>query len=97
MFNANAMLALLDARPFGPFRFHISDGGTVEVASQELVIPGKNFAVVGILEPERSPRLATRWTTVWFMHVTRIEMLTPGSPPFTLPPPSGNEVQSPAA
>lgn len=97
MFNANAMLVLLDARPFGPFRFHLSDSGIVDVPSQELVIPGKNFAVVGILEPEKSRRLVTRWTTVWYMHVTQVEMLTPGSPPFTTPPPSGTEVPTPAA
>ena len=97
MFNANAMLALLDARPFGPFRIHLSDGGVVDVPSPEVVLPGKNFAIVGILEPEKSRRLVTRWTTVWYIHVTQTEMLTPGTPPFTSPPPSGNDVQSPAA
>src|SRR6266536_1704224 len=97
MFNATAMLALLDLKPFGPFRIHLSEGGVVDVPSQEMVIPGKNFAVIGILEPERSRRLATRWTTVWYMHVTQIEMLNPGAPPFTAPPPSGNETPSSAA
>jgi hypothetical protein len=88
MFTSNAMLALLDARPFAPFRMHTSDGAAhVDVLSQELVIPGRNFAVVGILEPALSNRLANRWVTVWFMHVTRVEMLNPGSPPFTAPPP----------
>jgi hypothetical protein len=93
MFTANAMLALLDARPFAPFRMFTSDGSHVDVLSQELVIPGRNFAVVGILEPALSHRLANRWVTVWFMHVTRIEMLNPGSPPFAAPPPTS---ESPA-
>jgi hypothetical protein len=97
MLNVAAMLAWLDARPFGPFRFHMSDGGTVDVPSREMVIPGKTFAVVGLVEQEKSPRVATRWTTVWYMHVGRIEMLTPGAPPFTLPSPSGTEIPSPAA
>jgi hypothetical protein len=86
MFTANAMLALLDARPFVPFRLLLSDGGTVDVPSPEMVLPGRNFAVIGILEPERSQRLAQRWTTIWYLHVARTEMLNPGAPPFTAPP-----------
>lgn len=95
MFTANAMLTLLDAQPFTPFRFHMSDGGTVDVPSREMVLPGRNFAVVGILEPERSNRLASRWTTVWYMHVTRVETLTPGAPPFAAPPPAGSGTPAP--
>lgn len=97
MFNGTAMLALLDARPFGAFRFHMSDGGTVDVPSREMVLPGRNFAVVGIPDRGRSERLASRWTTVWYMHVTRVEMLTPGVPPFTAPPPTDTESPVPAA
>ena len=97
MFNSTGMLALLDVRPFAPFRLIMSDGGTVDVLSPEMVLPGRNFAVIGILEPERSSRLATRWTTVWYMHVARTEMLAPGAPPFTAPPPAGTEAPSPAA
>jgi hypothetical protein len=93
MFTANAMLALLDARPFTPFRLYTSDGSHVDVLTQELVIPGRNFAVVGILEPEFSHRLAHRWVTVWYMHVTRTEILNPGAPPFSASPPSS---ESPA-
>lgn len=88
MFTGNAMLALLDARPFAPFRLHTSDGAHVDVLSQELIIPGRNFAVIGILEPALSNRLANRWITVWYMHVTRTEMLNPGSPPFATSPPA---------
>src|SRR4051794_34470347 len=95
MFTANAMLALLNARPFAPFRFHLSDGGTVDVPSREMVIPGRNFAVVGILDPHRSETLASMWTTVWYLHVSRVEMLTPGAPPFTASPPAGSETPSP--
>jgi hypothetical protein len=87
MFTANAMLALLHARPFVPFRFHLSDGGQVDVPSPEMIIPGRNFAVVGILDPNLSHTVASRWTTVWYMHVTRTEMLNPGAPPFAAPPP----------
>jgi hypothetical protein len=95
MFTSNAMLALLNARPFAPFRLHMSDGGTVVVPSREMVIPGRNFAVVGILDPNSSDTLADLWTTVWYMHVTRVEMLKPGQPPFTSPPASGSPSPSP--
>jgi hypothetical protein len=95
MFTANAMLDLLNAQPFGPFRFHLSDGGTVDVPSREMVIPGRNFAVVGILDPSRSETLASRWVTVWYLHVSRVEMLTPGAPPFAAPPPAGSGTPSP--
>lgn len=97
MFTADRLLSLMQARPFVPFRFHTSDGGTVDVPTPEMVIPGRNFAIIGILEPSRSIRLADRWTTVWYMHVTRTEMLAPGAPPFTAPPPAGTEVPAPAA
>ena len=98
MFTANNLLSLLNARPFAPFRFHLSDGGTVVVPSREMVLPGRTFAVVGIPDPRRSETLADLWTTVWFMHVTRVEMLTPGNPPFTAPPtePSGSPSPAPA-
>ena len=51
MFNANNMLTLLKTRPFAPFRFVLSDGGTVEVKSPEFVLPGRQFAVVGLPDP----------------------------------------------
>jgi len=97
MFNGTAMLTLLDAMPFSPFRFHMSDGGTVDVPSREMVMPGRTFAVIGLLDRGASERLATRWVTVWYMHVTRIEMLGPGAPPFIAPPPAGTDVPTPVA
>jgi hypothetical protein len=97
MFNLAALQSLLSAKPFTPFRFHLSDGGTVDVPSRELVMPGKSFAVVGIPDPSLNETVLDRWTTVWFMHVTRVEMLAPGAPPFTAPPPSGTDVPSPMA
>ena len=97
MFNLNAMMSLLSARPFTPFRFHMSDGGTVDVPSRELVMPGRSFAVVGIPDPSLNESVLDRWTTVWYMHVSRTEMLAPGAPPFTAPPPAGTDVPSPVA
>jgi hypothetical protein len=97
MFNLTAMLTLLRAIPFAPFRFHMSDGGVVEVPSRELVMPGRNFAVVGILDRAHNDNVADLWTTVWYMHVTRTEMMMPGAPPFTAPPPIGSETPTPVS
>lgn len=97
MFNANALLALLNARPFTPFRLIISDGGTVDVLSREMVFPLRNCAIIAVFKAGETETLADQWTTVWYMHVTRIEMLKSGQPPFQQPPPSGDEAQSSAA
>lgn len=86
MFNLNALMSLLNARPFTPFRFIMSDGGSVDVVSREMVLPGRTFAIVGIPERTRPETVADRWTTVWFMHVSRTKTLVPGAPPFAAPP-----------
>jgi hypothetical protein len=97
MFNANSMLTLVDARPFVPFRLILSDGGSVEVRSSEFVLPAKHLAVIGLVDPNASGRLMDRWTTVWYMHVTRIEQTQPGAPPFTSPAgPTESSTPSPA-
>jgi hypothetical protein len=97
MFTANDLLGLLHARPFVPFRFLLSDGGTVEVRSPELVSVGKRYAFVGLLDPESNDTLPDRWTFVWYMHVARVESVAAG--PRPLAPPgdtSGSPQPSPA-
>jgi len=72
MFNANNLLTLLKARPFAPFRFVLSDGGTVEVRSPEFVMLGRQFAVVGLPDPAFvADTFIDRWTTICYTHVTR--------------------------
>ncbi|HXD87666.1 MAG TPA: hypothetical protein VN641_14315 [Urbifossiella sp.] len=97
MFNQAAALSLLNARPFTPFRFVMSDGGTVDVLSREMVLPLRHCVLVALLKPGRPETAAELWTTVWYMHVSRVEFLTPGMPPFLQPPPEGNEAPSSAA
>ncbi len=97
MFTASDMLALLGAKPFTPFRLYMSDGSKVMIPSRELVFPGRRMAVIGILDPTESDTLYDRWTTVYYMHVTRHELLNPSTMPFAAPPPNDNEVPSPAA
>lgn len=71
MFTLEDMRALVNARPFVPFRFWLSDGGTVEVRSRELVLPGKRFALIGLLDPEAKDNSFDRYMTVWYLHVMR--------------------------
>jgi hypothetical protein len=95
MFTLDSFRTLLDRRPFIPFRLYLSDGGTVEVRSREQVFLLRHYAIIGLLDPQATDSIADRYATVWYMHVTRAEMLSPGAPP--LPPPDGpSEAPSPA-
>ncbi len=91
MFTHDDMRALISTRPFAPFRLWLSDGGHLDVRSPELVFPGRRYAIVGLLDPNAAEQPYDRHATVWYMHVTRYEVLTPGASPFTPPgePPSG--------
>jgi hypothetical protein len=94
MFTLADMHALLSVRPFVPFRLWLSDGGQVDVRSPELVMAGNRFALIGLLDPAAQDTSFDRYMTVWYMHVTRREMLSAGAPPLT--PPPGPESPSPA-
>ncbi len=91
MFTLDAMRALLKTRPFTPFRLWLSDGGHVDVHSTEQVLPGRQYAIVALLDPGAMDTGFDRHIVLWYMHVTRYEALTPGAAPFTSPgePPSG--------
>ena len=97
MFTVNELIALLKAKPFVPFRLHMSDGGSVFVPTPEVVFPTRRMAVIGLLEPGQADTIADRWTTLSYMHVTRAELLNPSSMPFAAPPPNGSDVPSPTA
>jgi hypothetical protein len=85
MFTLDYMRNLLSARPFVSFRLWMSDGGHVDVRSSEAVLPLRRFALVGLLDPNATDTAFDRYVTVWYMHVTRHEMLQPGAPPFSHP------------
>ena len=96
MFTLADLRALLDNRPFAPFRLHRSDGGTVEVRHQELVFAGRRYAVVGLPDAAYPEASYDRHMIIWYMHVTRTEMLGPG--PAPLPPSSGQaDSQTPSS
>ena len=86
MFTLDSMRGLLHARPFVPFRLWISDGGFVDVRSPEVVLLGRRFAVVGLLDANAKDTVLDRWTTISYMHVTRAEQMDQGAPPLISPP-----------
>jgi hypothetical protein len=91
MFTLDQLRSLLQARPFVPFRLLRSDGGSVEVRSSEVVLPGRQMAVIGLLDPASTDTSWDRFLILWYMHVTAVEMMSPGVPPFSSSgePPSG--------
>jgi len=93
LFTHSDLRTLLNARSFVPVRLWLSDGGQVDVRSPELVLPGRGFALVGLLDPAAKDTAFDRYTTVWYLHVSRHEMLSPGVPPFT--PSGSSEAPSP--
>lgn len=99
MFARDDLLRLLSTRPFAPFQFVLSDGRTVPVLSPEVVAAARRFAVVVLLDPAVADTPADRWVTLYYMHVTAVEMLRAGAPPLEQPPPGPAEspAGSPAA
>jgi hypothetical protein len=92
MFTWNNMQALLSVRPFVPFRLWLSDGGHINVRSPEQVLPLRQYALVGLLDPNAIDEPFDRHMLVWYMHVTRCEALVPGASPLATSgePPSGS-------
>src|SRR5437016_309254 len=52
MFTAEHLRSLVRVRPFVPFRLIQSDGSAIEVRGPEVLIVGRHFAVIGLLDPE---------------------------------------------
>jgi hypothetical protein len=96
MFVLADLQTLLWARPFVPFRLHRSDGGMIEVKHREFVTAGRRYAVVGISDPTDPDAPFDRHAVVWYMHVTRVEMLDAGPPPMSASPGGPAEAPSPA-
>jgi hypothetical protein len=95
LFNHEQIQALLTATPFVPFRLHLSDGGLVDIRHRELALPGQRFIFVGLPDPEHPNRPFDRFQLVYYMHVSRVEALAPGAPPFGPPPASPPSSPSP--
>ncbi len=68
----------LHDEPFRPFRIHLSDGTTLDVANAGMVIVGETSAVLPtlfVVEPEGF-RLAKRWRTIAIDHITQFSDLS---------------------
>lgn len=92
MFTLDNLRSLLRAKPFVPFRLIRSDGGSIDVPTPEVVSLGRQMAVIGLLDPASTDTAWDNFVILWYMHVTSVEMLRPGAPPFSSPPsepPSG--------
>lgn len=59
----------------------------MDAVNREFVFPGRRYALIGLLDPGAPDLAFDRYATVWYLHVTRCEMLSAGAPPFS--PPSG--------
>lgn len=75
MFTLDDMRNLLNARPFVPFRLHFSEGQPIDVRSNEVVLVGRRFAVIGVLDADATDTLFDRWAVAWYTYITRVEML----------------------
>jgi hypothetical protein len=75
MFNAKQLKDLMDAKPFRPFRVHLSDGKTYEVPNHDAAFVKQNEIEIGLdLDKDgimvRSVRCA-------ILHISQIEELQP--------------------
>jgi hypothetical protein len=82
MFTLDNLRAPLQARPFVPFHILRSDGDSIEIRTPEVVLPGRQYAMIGLLDPASADTSFDRFLILWYMHITGIEMLSPGAPPF---------------
>lgn len=88
MLTQERLRTLLKARPFVPFRLWLTDGGHVDVLTSEVVLPMRQCAIVALIDAGAEDGSKDLWTAVWYLHVSRVEMLAPGAPPFSSPPDS---------
>jgi hypothetical protein len=84
MFTLNDMRAFLRARPFMPFCLWLS-GGHVNVRSPEQVLPGRQYAIIGLIDPNTLEESFDQHMVVWYMHVTRFQAVTRGASPMSSP------------
>jgi hypothetical protein len=72
--NQEDLRDLLRARPFHPFRLHLTDGSTFDIAHPDLMIPGRRAAVLGVGgQPELG--MPDRFVTITLLHIVRVETL----------------------
>jgi hypothetical protein len=68
--------ALLDAKPFVPFRIHMTDGKSFEVQHPEFVWVFRNRLDIAILA-DATKGIVDHVERCFFLHVVRVEELQP--------------------
>lgn len=64
---------LMEARPFQPFKIHMSDGSTYEVPHHEAAFVTRNYLEIG-LDPD-SDKFHGRLVKCSILHITQVEEL----------------------
>jgi hypothetical protein len=75
------LLALLNHRPFRPFRLLLSTGILHEIRHPELVIVARSTATLEFPEADQPLPLASRSVVVALLHIVQIEFLARPTPP----------------
>ncbi len=69
------ILGLLRARPFEPFRIHMSDGSAFVIRHPELAMVAQSKVLVGIPGPKGPEGPVERTVFCALIHITRVEKL----------------------
>ena len=75
MFNARTIKELMDAKPFRPFKIHMSDGKSYEVPHHDAAFVTQNKLEIG-LELNKDG-IARRSVHCAILHISQIEELQP--------------------
>jgi hypothetical protein len=73
MFTAKEIKELMEIKPFRPFKIHLSDGSSYEVANHDMAMVSKNSVDIG-LHPDPQG-IAVRIVRCAILHISKIEEL----------------------
>ena len=73
MFTAKQIKEMMDARPFRPFRIHLSDGKSYEIQNHDSALVSRHSVEIG-LHPDPDG-IAERFVRCAIMHITQVEEL----------------------
>ena len=74
---------LLQARPFRPFRLHLSNGRSHEVRHPELAVAGRTTMFIGKPAPDLPEPAYDDFAIVTLLHINDVEPLPMPNPPTT--------------
>ena len=77
--RADEMRKLLDRRPFGPMRLHISSGQAVDIKHPEMAFVTRSLVFVGVTDSDE--RVADYGVFYNLLHVVKIEPLNDSKTP----------------